>query len=188
MWPTKQMHTLIGSLPKHQYVWVDSSFTHKAAIGFIPAVWFGLVSHPGRMWGCNVMLESGAVYRGLPLHALAHDRYPTHDWRPEYAQLWDCYGYGWSATEYTFLKSLRCKTRVADRVLTGEYLFTVAPVGDGFSEVPEQAKEFMFLKLTNGRYSVQPTDHVVFEDKSFTQFNPDWPTGLKRADQIYSCE
>ena len=103
------MHTLIGSLPKHKYVWVDTSFTHKAAIGFVPAVWFGLVSHPGRMWGCNVMLESGAVYRGLPLHALAHDRYPENGWQPEHAQQWDCYGYDWTATEYTFLRSLRCK-------------------------------------------------------------------------------
>ena len=101
------MNTLIGSLPKHQYVWVDSNFTHRAAIGFVPAVWFGLVSHPGRMWGCNVMLESGAVYRGLPLHALAHDRYPEDGWQPEHAQAWDCYGYEWTATEYTFLRSLR---------------------------------------------------------------------------------
>jgi hypothetical protein len=181
------MNTLIGSLPKHQYVWADSSFTHRAAIGFIPAVWFGLVSHPGRMWGCNVMLESGAVYRGLPLHALAHDRYPEDGWQPEHAQQWDCYGYGWTATEYTFLRSLRCRAKCYDREVMGEYLFTVAPVGDGFSEVPEQAKEFMFIRTMNGRFTVQPTDRVIFEDKSFTT-GMAWPVGLKRADQIYSCE
>lgn len=183
------MHTLIGSLPKHQYVWVDSSFTHRAAIGFVPAVWFGLVSHPGRMWGCNVMLESGGVYRSLPLHALAHNRYPTDPWKPIDAQRWDCYGYQWSATEYTYLKSLRCAVRCGcDYSMIGEYLFTVAPLGDGFSEVPEQAKEFMFLKLINGRFTVQPTDQIVFEDRSFTPIAPDFPTGLKRADKIYSCE
>ena len=44
------MNTVIGSLPKHQYVWVDSRFTHKDPVGFVPAVWFGLVSHPGRTW------------------------------------------------------------------------------------------------------------------------------------------
>jgi len=190
LWPKTPMHTLIGSLPKHQYVWVDSSFTHKDTIGFVPvpAVWFGLVSHPGRMWGCNVMLESGAVYRGLPLHALAHDRYPTHEWREWDAQMWDCYGYDWSATEYTFLRSLRCKTRQEDCILEGEYLFTVAPIGDGFSEAPEQSKEFMFIKLTNGRFTVKPTDQIVFEDRSFTQRSQEWPTGLKRMDEIFSCE
>ena len=181
------MNTLIGSLPKHQYVWVDSSFTHRAAIGFVPAVWFGLVSHPGRMWGCNVMLESGAVYRGLPLHALAHDRYPENGWQPEHAQQWDCYGYDWTATEYTFLRSLRCKTKCYDREVMGEYLCTLAPVGDGFSEVPEQSKEFKLIKVMNGRFTVQPTDRVIFQDKSFTTAM-EWPVGLKRMDQTFSCE
>ncbi len=183
------MNTLIGSLPKHQYVWVDSSFTHKAAIGFVPAVWFGLVSHPGRMWGCNVMLESGAIYRNLPLHALAHTVNPDKYWDAMQAQRWDCYGYGWSATEYTYLKSIKCNARCApDTSLLGQYLFTVAPVGDGFSESPDQAKEFTFVKLVNGRFTVQPTDYLIFEDKSFTTHNWEWPTGLKRMDQTFSCE
>ena len=61
---------VIGAIP-HRYVWVDSQFTHLVPCGFIRAVWFGLVSIPSRMWGCNVVLESGAIYRNLPLHALA---------------------------------------------------------------------------------------------------------------------
>jgi len=69
----------------------------------------------------------------------------------------------------------------------GEYLFTVAPVGDGFSEVPEQSKEFKCIKLNNGRFTVQPTDRVIFQDKSFTTAM-EWPVGLKRMDQTFSCE
>lgn len=65
-------YDLIGQLPHHQYVHVDTAFTHKAPeVSSTPAVWFGLVSYPGRAWGCTVLLESGAVYRNLPLHALA---------------------------------------------------------------------------------------------------------------------
>ena len=66
-------YDLIGQLPHHQYVQVDTRFTHtQPVLPSTPAVWFGLVSYPGRAWGCTVLLESGAVYRNLPLHALAH--------------------------------------------------------------------------------------------------------------------
>jgi len=44
-------YSLVGQLPHHLYVFIDSTFTHKEPAGFIPAVWFGLVSYPGRMWG-----------------------------------------------------------------------------------------------------------------------------------------
>ena len=72
---------------------------------------------------------------------------------------------------------------------TGTYLFTVAPVGDAYSAVPEQAKEFVFVKLDNGRLTIQPTNHVVFRDRSFTTNDAmDFPVGLKRQTETWSCE
>ena len=183
------MNTFLGSLPKHQYVWVDTRFTHREPIGFIPAVWFGLVSHPGRMWGCNVMFENGAIYRNLPLHALANRPDPEKNWDEPLAQRWNCYGTGWSATEYVYLKGYKCNARCANDVsVQGTYLFTVAPVGDAFSESPDQSKEFTFVKLINGRFTVQPTDYLIFEDKSFTTHQWEWPRIFKRQTQTYSCE
>lgn len=184
------MNTLIGSLPKHQYVWVDTNFTHTTPRGFMPAVWFGLVSHPGRMWGCNVMFENGAIYRNVPLHGIAHmeSPYRKEHWDERNSQEWNCYGYGWSATEYSYLRGYRCKVRCGEESLMGTYLFTVAPVGDGFSDTPEQSKEFTFVKLDFGRYTVQPTDRIMFEDKSFTTHKWEWPSGFKRQTETYSCE
>ena len=184
------MNSLIGSLPKHQYVWVDTRFTHREPIGFLPAVWFGLVSHPGRMWGCNVLYENGAIYRNVPLHALANIPNPPENspWTERNAQQWNCYGTGWSATEYTYLRGYRCKAKCGDEGLIGTYLFTVAPVGDGFSETPEQSKEFTFVKLDGGRFTVQPTDRIIFEDKSFTTHQWEWPNVFKRQTEVYSCE
>jgi len=181
------LNSTIGSLPKHQYVLVDSAFTHREPMGFVPAVWFGLVSIPGRMWGCNVMLECGAIYRSLPLHALAHGDDPAAEWVESQAQRWDCYGTDWSAHLYDYLRELRVKARCAGAIHDGEYLFTVVPANDGFSSVPEQQKEFTFVKLSNGRYSVQPTDHLLFEERSFTKGDR-WPQGLCRQTDIYSCE
>jgi hypothetical protein len=63
------IHSLCGPLPKHRYVWIQPQAMGNH--GWLRAVWFGLVSHPSRAWGCNVMLECGAIYRNVPLHQLA---------------------------------------------------------------------------------------------------------------------
>jgi hypothetical protein len=162
------MNTRIGSLPKHLYIEVDSNYTHETPCGFVPGVWFGLVSIPGRMWGLNVMLECGAVYRNLPPHAVSFSKDPEPLWSEEEAQLWDCYGNDWAVHEYTYLRGLRCHALIGNKSYRGSYLFTTAPMNEGFSDSPEQNKEFMFLELDNGRLTIQPTNKVVFEDRSFT--------------------
>lgn len=180
-------YTLTGSLPRHHYVFVDSRFTHREPQGFIPAVWFGLVSYPSRAWGCTVMLESGCVYRNLPIHALAF-RADVPEWTETDSQTWNCYGWSWSAHEYDYLRELRCKVRAAGKEYEGEYLFTVSPLFDGFSAFPEQAKEFTFVRLANGRLSSQPTNHIVFSERSFTESTMAFPAGLRRQVERYSAE
>ena len=174
-----------GQLPVHRYCYVDASFISDDQ-GFIPCIWFGLVSIPGRMWGCTIMLESGAVYRAVAPHAIAFKENPEPDWIEPYSQRWDCYGTEFSTIEYTYLRGLRVDTHCKDKYRTGEYLFTAVPIDDGFSRHPEQAKEFMFIKLDNGRLTIQPTDKVLFIDGSFT--NAEWPTNLRTTDKVYKCE
>ena len=183
------MYHLIGQLPHHQYVQVDTRFTHtQPVLPSTPAVWFGLVSYPGRAWGCTVLLESGAVYRNLPLHALAHKLDGLSiPWRPQDAQHWDCYGSGFTTLAYDTLRGLECLAKTADVQRQGEYLCTIAPVGDAYSAVPSQSKELVLVALVNGRYTLQPTDRVVFRDMSFT-VGEGFPRGLKRQEDTYSAE
>jgi len=179
---------LIGELPRHLYCFVDSYYTHTEPCGFIPVVWFGLVSYPGRMWGCTVMLECGAVYRNIPAHAIAFEAQPCGVWTPQHAQTWDCYGENFTALEYKYLSGLECSAKCNNVAVVGEYLFSVAPIGDGFSAYPEQAKEFYFIKLENGRLTIQPTNHVVFKERSFTGDKFGVCSGLKRQNTIWSVE
>ena len=182
------INSLIGSIPKHRYVWVDTKYSHNNPIGFQRAVWFGLVSFPNRTWGCNVMFENGAVYRSLPPNAISFKERPVENkWETDDAQLWDCYGYDWTTVEYTYLRDLRCKCFIKDKAFYGNYLFTVAPINDGFSEAPEQSKEFMFIELENGRLTIQPTNRLIFEEKSFT-VEPENKIDLKLQTEIYYCE
>lgn len=175
-----------GPLPRHLYCFADKSFTRTGGTGFEPCVWFGLTAVPGRMWGCHVLLECGAVYRALPPHALAFAADPPA-WGPQDAQEWDCYGLQWSGLVYPYLDGLRVSARCGDANLSGEYLFTAVPIGDAYTHAPEQAKEFVFVKLDNGRLTVQPTNRVLFEELSFTT-GAEWPTDVKRQTEVYSCE
>ena len=179
------IYSQAGQLPVHQYCYVDASFISDDE-GFLPCIWFGLVSIPGRMWGCTIMLESGAVYRAVPPHAIAFDSGSNIFWTSQEAQRWDCYGTEFSTIEYTFLRGLECRVKCSDSIVEGEYLFTAAPIGDSWSRQPNQAKEFMFIKTDGHRLTIQPTDKVIFIEKSFTE--TEWPVGLKTTDTIYTCE
>jgi len=186
--------TLAGQLPRHHYVFVDSNFTHAKPCGFIPAVWYGLVGLRSRVWGCTVMLESGAIYRNLPPHAIAFTKQPDA-WSVKDSQAWDCYGERFTTLEYEYLNSLEvlaaCNTGADRKHLGGEYLFTVAPIHDGFSMYPEQAKEFMFIKLDNGRLTIQPTNRLIFRERSFTNnHSMTMPSSgeLLNQDFVWTCE
>jgi hypothetical protein len=133
------------------------------------------------------MLECGAIYRNVPAHGLAFTL-PTPTWTPKEAQHWDCYGEDFTCLEYTYLSGLICKVKANEREYLGSYLFTVAPVGDGFSAYPEQAKEFCFIQLENGRLTIQPTNHVVFQELSFTGNKLEFASGLRRQTDVWSAE
>lgn len=176
--------THAGYLPRHQYVWVE-----PGAMGdhdWQKAVWFGLTSWPGRAWGCHVMLECGAVYRNLGLHQIAQNTLAP-DWKPCQAATWDAYGWSFTTLEYPFLSNMRASVKLrGGSVYDGTYLFTAAPFDDGFSASPEQSKEFYFIALDNGRFTAQPTNHVLIDDKSFCE--PSWPKNLKRQTEWFSSE
>jgi hypothetical protein len=172
-----------GELPRHVYGWVDMGFV--GGEGWEEVVWFGLSSVVGRMWGCTVMMGCGAVYRDLPLHALASCR-DAVGWGPRQAQRWDCYSRDFTTLEWGYLKGVGLEARCGDQVEKGTYLFTASPIGDGFTSHPAQAKEFVFASLDNGRFTAQPTNRVLFHETSFC--SPRWPVGLKRMEETFSCE
>lgn len=184
------IYSRIGQIPKHLYCHVDTQFTHKEPSGTVPCIWFGLVSDPGRAWGCNVLLENGAVYRNLPINALSFTSH-LKPWSLEQAQLYNCYSDEFTVIEYNLLSGLKCAVHIKKKIYYGHYLFTVAPLRDGFSAEPEQNKEFMFIQLENGRMTVQPTNCVRVEDVSFTlPFGDDaqLPRGLKSQRDVYRVE
>ena len=177
----------IAPLPTHRYVLVDSNFTHKTPCGFVEAMWVGVTSIPGRAWGINVILrDGGCLYRNLPPHSISFGQNDPVVWNIQNSQLWDCYSYHFTIVQSPILRGLRMRAKIGSEIHTGEYLFHIAHLNDGWSDSPDQDKEFYFIKLDNGRLTIQPTNRITFVDASFI-VNDNLPE-LKLSETIYSCE
>lgn len=179
------LYTHSGSLPVHQYVWLEPDAIGKH--DWIRGVWFAITCYPGRAFGCHILLESGAVYRNVPLHKIATKK-DAAPWTPGDAQTWDAYGWQFAMIEYPFLQAMNARVKLQNgKEHDGMYVFTLVPVGDAFSAAPEQSKEFYFVALDNGRYTSQPTNQVLVDDRSFVD-KLEWPTYLKRQRGWFSAE
>jgi hypothetical protein len=150
-------------------------------------MWVGLTAIPGRAWGINVILrDGGALYRNIPPHAVSFTAGPGQEWNIDDAQLWDCYSYHFSILQNPIMHGMEVSVMLKSGVVShGEYLFSTAHLHDGWSDSPDQDKEFIFVKLECGRLTIQPTNRVRFIDRSFTT---EALPRLKVQETVYSCE
>ena len=178
-------------LPRHRYIHVIESAVHRGGSveRTVPCIWWGMSATPGRMFGCHVLLTSGAMVVDLPLHALRHKADATQRWYPEQAQRWDGYGWSLEAHEPAYLTGLTA--RVLDEshraiVDTGDLWFLVDHVQDGYSLEPAQHKHHWIVALSNGCFTCVPQDMVLVEERSFT--SPAGIPPIKRQTRAWSCE
>ncbi len=182
------MNTYFADIPKHKYCYVISDYVSYEENELWPCIWFGITTQVGRAFGLNVLLESGAIYRNVPPHAIRfNNKKPINNWQINQAQLWDCYSQQFAVIEYKYLKNMQALAKIGLDQYYGDYIFTVAFLNDGFSEHPEQNKEFHFLEMDNGCLTIQPTNRVLFNDKSFVE-TLQFPTNLKLQSTVWSCE
>ena len=178
------MKTYALDLPYHIYGYVDRQFlTNFKDSGAEPAVWFGLLTPANRALGLTVMLECGAVYRGLPPHAWMFSP-DAPEVGLEECQAWDCFGGAAQLIEYQYLRELPVKLLENDK--RGSYLFTLEWAEDGFSRYPGQTKCFHALELDEGTLTFQPNNHLLWHESSFTR--PQVPTWLRRSPVVYGVE
>jgi len=184
--------THASNLPRQQYLYADRSVMSAGLQqGWEECVWFGLLSTPHRAWACTVMLKCGAIYRGLPLSALAFTNGRGEEWVLGDAQRWDCFGWNFTTIEYDYLRELDCEVWLASKQkwMRGSYMFTAEPYGDGYSLEPSQTKSHHFIELANGRMTCVPGNNVLFKESSFTNKNKaDKPTWLRVQTKTYHAE
>lgn len=144
--------------------------------GMEEAYAFAIQSYPGRALAFHVMLQSGAHYRGVPIHALAlHQTAPVRKLGD--LQLWDCFTFNPVVHCYNYLREHEaiCHTRGGEQ--EGRYLFTVDWLpdhnGPGFTHLPEQNKCGHVLALDDGNLCCLPTNRISWVDGYFIGRKPD---------------
>lgn len=153
---------------------------------------FAIRSHPGRALGFEVMLKSGAHYRGVPIHAVSVAAEPVY--RPlGDCQLWDCFTARPLVHVYRYLEEHEAIALLRSGPQEGKYLFTVEWLpddrGPGWTHIPDQNKCGHVLALEDGCLCCLPTNRIAWADAYFCGSEPrPWAEGYRVQDQVYQAE
>lgn len=173
-----------ANLPHHLYVHVDNRFLGPdMPEGRTRGIWHGVYSRPGQMLMCHVLLESGAHWSGLPLHALT----TGVEWasKPEDVMPWYSMGENVEAWGVSYLEGLVGRVRKHSREV--RHTGIIVDWADGFSRYPQEHKPLnLVVDSLTGCFFLLPNNHVVWSDKHFV--NPDRSLDLsryRRGEQVY---
>ena len=140
---------------------------------------FGLASITGRALLFHTIMENGAVFYRLPIHAFIQRGFKIEDVprrRLDELELWYCFSYFPAITTYDILLGQSGKYYGKDKKWhTGQYLFTVDfahpesnIVDTDHSEIPHEHKCAHVLALNDGNYAAQPNNRLIWSLPSFT--------------------
>ncbi len=154
-----------ANLPFHLYVNVDNRFLgDKMPQGTTPAIWHGVFCRANQILMCHVLLESGANWSGLPIHALSTSEsfiYGTNELVP-----WAAMGEDIDVFHSKYLEGIECRT---SNSLESKARHTgiIIDWKDGFSRYPQEHKPLNLLELQSGQFAVLPNNYIVYSDKHF---------------------
>lgn len=149
----------------------EDSFDKK-----FPCYIFGMCSIPSQAPLFHFIMEDGALWWRMPIHAFCwKDDAPQHEL--DELVLWDSFSYHVGVTAYPILKNKVVKFISRRRVkYQGRYLFTLdwASSSDSsdtdylLSEFPSQHKCGHFIAMDDGNFAIQPNNRLTIHDPSFT--------------------
>lgn len=114
----------------------------------------------------HVMLESGAHWSGLPLHALSTKAEFPHD----FSELmpWASMGEDIDVTYLKYLEGLSCNV-ISPIEASGRHTGILIDWKDGYSRYPAEHKPLNLIELDCGQFSLLPNNYVTYFDKHFTE-------------------
>lgn len=156
---------------RHFYALVRAAYVSDRELSptvLWPCSVFGAASLGGRALGFHVMLQSGAVYWRVPVHALAWT--VTAEPLPlAVVQRWDCFGDDCEVTIFDHLEELECDVRGGDGVTRGAaYVMTFDWLRNGYSLTPDQHKCLHLVRLDGGQFALHPNTDILWREPSFT--------------------
>lgn len=173
-----------NALPYHFYVNIKNEFLGPTvAKGVTPALWHAVYSREDQIIMSHVLLETGAHWTGLPLHAISSTKdfsYTEHDLMP-----WSCMGTHIDVTHLQYLEGLPVTTRLPIKT-TGRHTGIMIDWLDGYSRYAQEHKPLNMIHLTNGQFALLPNNFITCTDKHFTtDKNKDNLKHYLRGEKIY---
>ena len=127
---------------------------------------FGFRAEPMRVPMFQIMLENGAQWARIPIHALCSK--PCDPLPLRLCVWWDSFSRNCQVKEVPFLRNHRVKAIGRDGVQGGgTYLFTVFWCDGGWSEVPDQSKDPHIIALDAGQWIAYPNNRLLWVDPSW---------------------
>jgi len=156
-----------ANLPFHFYVNVQNSFLGPTLTpGSSAAFWNGVYARPYESLFCHVLLESGAHWSGLPLHAIS----TTLDFSVprECVMPWTSMGEETEAWHVHYLEGLECNVHAPFKAL-GRHTGVIIDWADGFSRYPQEHKPLNLIALNSGQFTLLPNNYATYNDNHFCQ-------------------
>lgn len=152
----------------------------------------GVCAIKNRIPSFHVLLENGAMYFRVPLHAFTTKK-DAEIWTATDASFWDTLSYHISVTEFDLLKRRWAKVYLKDKTWEyGMYLFTIdycepGPELSAWAETADEHKCHHIIALENGNLIGAPNNRLLWIDQSFIEHKDERPD-YKINTHIFSCE
>tara|TARA_Y100001972_G_C7545933_1_gene274541 strand:+ start:64 stop:612 length:549 start_codon:yes stop_codon:yes gene_type:complete len=154
-----------ANLPHHLYVWVDNEFLGPdVPPGKTYALWHGVHSRENQVLMAHVLLETGAHWSGLPLHAMSAYGGPENwiDKGHDKLMPWGAMGPNIEAFHARYLEGLPVDCfRIEE---TGRHTGIIIDWSDGFDRYPQEHKPLNLVSLDSGQFALHPNNYCRFRD------------------------
>jgi len=155
-----------SNLPFHFYVNVENKHLGpQMPAGVTRGIWHGIYARENQTLMCHVLLESGANWSGLPIHAISTTE--NFDVCNSLLMPWASMGENLDVWHSKYLEGLSCNT-LKDFKSAGRHTGIVVDWSDGYSRYPEEHKPLNLLHLQNGQFALLPNNFVIYKDAHFT--------------------
>lgn len=153
-----------ANLPYHLYVKVNNRFLgSEMPHGTTQAIWHAIYCRPGQVPLAHVILESGAHWSGLPIHAISVDGFPHNE-----ASLvpWGGMGDNLDVWHIRYLEGLAVSVLNPIKE-KGRHTGIMVDWSDGFSRYPQEHKPLSMICLVSGQFALLPNNYFLLHDGHF---------------------
>lgn len=153
------------NLPHHIYVAVNNKYLGPdLPAGTTAGLWHAVYCRPGQLMLCHIVLETGAHWSGLPLHAISTNG--DNSLSASELMPWGGMGDNLEAWDADYLEGLRVETLKG--LGKGRHTGIVLDWVDGFSRYPQEHKPLSLLSLDSGQFALLPNNYFLVSDDHFT--------------------